>query len=64
MGIEDPPDDVAEQSRPVVEDRVDSEDDELDLSGQSAETPWEANPADVAEQRLEIYFEDHDADLG
>ncbi|MDT7565190.1 MAG: hypothetical protein QOD82_1915 [Pseudonocardiales bacterium] len=61
MGIEDPPDDVAEQSRPVVED---SEDDELDLSGQSAETPWEANPADVAEQRLEIYFEDPDADLG
>ncbi|MDT7629327.1 MAG: hypothetical protein QOI50_1257, partial [Pseudonocardiales bacterium] len=61
MGIEDPPDDVAEQSRPVVED---SEDDELDLSDQSAETPWEANPADVAEQRLEIYFEDTDADLG
>jgi hypothetical protein len=61
MGIEDPPDDVAEQSRPVVED---SEDDELDLSGQSAETPWEANPADVAEQRLEVYFEDPDADLG
>jgi hypothetical protein len=61
MGIEDPPDDVAEQSRPVVED---SEDDELDLSGQSAETPCEANPADVAEQRLEIYFEDTDADLG
>ncbi|MDT7629503.1 MAG: hypothetical protein QOI50_1433 [Pseudonocardiales bacterium] len=61
MGIEDPPDDVAEQSRPVVED---SEDDELDLSGQSAETPWEANPADVAEQRLEVYFEDPEADLG
>jgi hypothetical protein len=61
MGIEDPPDDVAEQSRPVIED---SEDSELDLSGQSAETPWEANPADVAEQRLEIYFEDTDADLG
>jgi hypothetical protein len=45
-------------------DRADSEDSELDLSGQSAETPWEANPADVAEQRLEIYFEDTDVDLG
>jgi hypothetical protein len=61
MGIEDPPDDVAEQSRPVVED---SEDDELDLSGQSAETPLEANPADVAEQRLEIRFEDPEGDPG
>ena len=61
MGIEDPPDDVAEQSRPVVED---SEDDELDRSIHSDETPWEANPADVAEQRLEIRFEDPEADLG
>jgi hypothetical protein len=61
MGIEDPPDDVAEQRRPVVEDR---EDDELDLSGQSAEIPWEANTADVAEQRLEIRFEDPEAYLG
>jgi hypothetical protein len=61
MGIEDPPDDVAEQSRPVVED---IEDDELDLSGQSAETPWEANPADVAEQRLEVRFEDPEEYFG
>jgi hypothetical protein len=61
MGIEDPTDDVAEQSRPVVEG---SEDDELGRGVHSAETPWEANPADVAEQRLEVRFEDPEEYFG
>ncbi|MDT7628027.1 MAG: hypothetical protein QOF99_8928 [Pseudonocardiales bacterium] len=55
MGIEDPPNDVAEQRMPVIED---SEDDESDLGDDNAGTPLEADPADVAEQRSEVRFGD------
>jgi hypothetical protein len=61
MGVEDPPDEVDEQNISVVED---SEEDELDSGVHSAEAPWEANPADVAEQRMEVHFEDPEADPG
>ena len=47
MGIEDPPEDVAEQHTPVV---ADSDDDELDGDTTLVESPWEADPADVCEQ--------------
>jgi hypothetical protein len=53
MGIEDPPDDVAEQRVPVIED---SEDDELDLGDDNAGTQLKADPVDVAEQRSEVRF--------
>jgi hypothetical protein len=50
MGIEDPDVDVAEQGASVLED-------DDDLFGQDI-FPAEADPADVAEQRLEIRDED------
>jgi hypothetical protein len=48
MGIEDPAEDVAEQHTPVV---VGSDDEgEFDGDTTLVEPPWEADPADVAEQ--------------
>ena len=60
MGIADPPDDVAEQLVPVIED---SEDDESDLGYDNAGTPLEADPVDVAEQRSEVRFGDPEPDF-
>ncbi|HTF50626.1 MAG TPA: hypothetical protein VK735_24565 [Pseudonocardia sp.] len=53
MGIEDPPEDVAEQHIPVV---ADIEDDEVDAMPD--DLPWDADPADVAEQLREAPVDD------
>jgi hypothetical protein len=55
MGIEDPPEDVAEQHIPVV---PDIEDDEFDVEAMPDDLPWEADPADVAEQFREAPVDD------
>jgi hypothetical protein len=54
MGVEEPPDDVAEQSIPVV---TDGDDDELNESWPT-ELPWEADPADVVEQQRTVPVDD------
>jgi hypothetical protein len=58
MGLEAPDADAAEQGQDVVPDLVDSDD--FIEPGRLDELPLEANPADTAEQSLEVGRADED----
>lgn len=55
MGIEDPDTDAAEQRRPVTD--LDEDDEE---PADSPQPPWEADPADYAEQHRVVDSADDD----